>query len=78
MLFSLVISSIFSLYIYIYIYLKEKTKTGHIRIINLFPSCYGFWYKIKNTKTNRTSSDLVNKTIQNRYKKEGWKGVEEG
>ena len=22
----------------IYIFLKEKTKTGHIRIINLFPS----------------------------------------
>ena len=31
-------------YIYIYISLR-KTKTGHIRIINLFPSCYGYWYE---------------------------------
>ena len=23
----------------------RKTKTGHIRIINLFPSCYGYWYE---------------------------------
>ena len=30
-----------SIYIYIYIPLR-KTKTGHIRIINLFPSCYGY------------------------------------
>ena len=28
-------------YIYIYISLR-KTKIGHIRIINLFPSCYGY------------------------------------
>ena len=33
-----------SLYIYIYISLR-KTKTGHNRIINLFPSCYGYWYE---------------------------------
>ena len=34
-----------SLYIYIYIYIyfiKKKQQTGHIRIINLFPSCYTF------------------------------------
>ena len=29
------------IYIYIYIYFKKK-KNGHIRIINLFPSCYMF------------------------------------
>ena len=29
------------IYIYIYIYIR-KNKTGHIRIINLFPSCYVF------------------------------------
>ena len=42
-----------SLYIYIYIYVcffKKKTKPGHIRIINLFPSCYRFWYKSKTPK----------------------------
>ena len=34
------------IYIYIYIYLSlRKTKTGYIRIINLFPSCYGYWYE---------------------------------
>ena len=31
-------------YIYIYIYISlRKTKTGHIMIINLFPSCHGYW-----------------------------------
>ena len=31
------------MYIYIYIYIiKNKQQTGHIRIINLFPSCYVF------------------------------------
>ena len=30
------------IYIYIYILSLKKTKTGHIRIINLFPSSYGF------------------------------------
>ena len=36
-------------------------KTGHIRIINLFPSYYVFLIKSKNTKKkiNRTSSDLM-------------------
>ena len=29
-------------YIYIYISLKKKPKTGYFRIINLFPSCFGF------------------------------------
>ena len=37
---------IIKLYIYIYIYISlRKTKTGLIRIINLFPSCYGYWYE---------------------------------
>ena len=27
---------------YIYIYTLGKNKTGHIRIMNLFPSCYVF------------------------------------
>ena len=29
---------------YIYISLR-KTKLGLLRIINLFPSCYGYWYE---------------------------------
>ena len=38
------------IYIYIYIYIDvyiyiRKNKTGHIRIMNLFPSCYGFLKK---------------------------------
>ena len=32
------------IYIYIYIPLR-KTKPRHIRIINLFPSWYGYWYE---------------------------------
>ena len=61
-------------YIYVYIFFfKKKQKTGHIRIMNLFPSCYVFLTKIiKNTKKiNRTSSDLMDKIIQNRHRKEG-------
>ena len=50
-------------------FLYEKNKTGHIRIINLFPSCYVFLIKSKNTKKkkkiNRTSSDLMDKIINN-------------
>ena len=30
-------------YSYIYIFFLRKNKTGHIRIINLFPSCYVFF-----------------------------------
>ena len=41
-----------------------KKKNVHIRIINLFPS--------------RTSSDLMDKIIQNRLRKEEWEGIEEG
>ena len=33
--------------------------------------------KINNTKNNRASSDLMDKIIQNRHRKEGWEGVEE-
>ena len=34
------------IYIYIYIYISfRKTKTGHIRVINLFPFYYGYWYE---------------------------------
>ena len=29
-------------------------------------------------KTNRTSSDLVDKIIQNRHRKDRWEGIEEG
>ena len=68
------------IYIYIYIYISlRKNKTGHIRIINLFPSCFVFLIKSKNTKKfNRTSSDFMNEIIQNRHRKEGWEGIEEG
>ena len=31
------------IYIYIYIYIfQRKTKNVHVRIINRFPSCYGY------------------------------------
>ena len=63
-----------SIWDFIYIY-KEKQQTGHIRIINLFPSCYAF---LKNSKTrkkiNRTFSDLMDKINQNRHRKEGGRG----
>ena len=36
-----ILEAFLHLYIYIYTSLR-KTKTGHIRIINLFPSCYGY------------------------------------
>ena len=32
----------------------------------------------KKKQTNRTSSDLMDKIIQNRHRKEGWEGIEEG
>ena len=39
----------------------------------------GFSYKSKTPKKiNRTSSDLMNKIIQNRHRKERWEGIEEG
>ena len=62
------------IYICIYIYISlRKTKNGHIKIIDLFPSCCGFLIYIKNTKRiNRTSSDLMDKIIQNRHRKEDW------
>ena len=57
----------------------NQTKTGHIRIINLFPFCYMFLIYIKNMKKiNRTSSDLKDKIIQHRHRKEEWEGIEEG
>ena len=67
--------SFFEAVIYIYI-IKKKKKTGHIRIINLFPSWYVF---LKNPKTrkkiiNKTSSDLMDKINQNRHRKEGGRG----
>ena len=38
-----------------------------------------FLIKSKNTKKiNRTSSDLMDKINQNRHRKEGWEGIEEG
>ena len=48
-------------YIYIYIYiLLRKTKNSQIRIMNLFPSCYGHWYISITPKINRISSDPIN------------------
>ena len=78
-----------TIYINIYIYVErerererfywEKTQTGHIRIINLFPSCYGFSVKYKNTKKiNRSSWDLMDKINQSRHRKEGWEGDRRG
>ena len=45
-----------SIYIYIYIYILSlrRNKIGLIRIINLFPSCYVFLIKSKNTKKKLT------------------------
>ena len=43
--------------LYIY-HLQEKTKSFHIKIMNLFPSCYEHWYEsITPKKITRTSSD---------------------
>ena len=41
---SLLLQNIY-IYIYIYIYIPLRKITGHIRIINSFPSCYGYWYE---------------------------------
>ena len=38
----------------------------------------GFDINQKHQKNNRTSSDLMDKIIQNRNRKEGWERVEEG
>ena len=46
--------------IYIYTSLRKK-QTGHIRIINLFPSCYAFFEKSKNTKKINGTSSLPGK-----------------
>ena len=32
----------------------------------------------KTNKPNRTCSDLMDKINQNRHRKEGWEGIEEG
>ena len=38
-----------------------------------------FLIKSKDTeKINRTSSDLMDRINQNRHRKEGWEGIEEG
>ena len=57
------------IYIYIYIYLffffKEKNKTGYLRIINSYPSCFSFLVRTKNTKKNITGLlqiQWINKT----------------
>ena len=41
------------IYIYIIYISLRKTKTGHIRIINLFPSCYGYWYELITQKNKK-------------------------
>ena len=38
----------------------------------------GFHINQKHQKNNRASSDLIDKIIQNRLRKEGWEGIEEG
>ena len=46
-------------------FFKKNNETGHIRIINLFLSCYAF-LKFPKTrkKINRTSSDLFDKKLE--------------
>ena len=34
--------------------------------------------KYNTSPTNRTSSDLMDRIIQNRHSREGWEGIEEG
>ena len=56
-------------------FIQKNQQTSHIRIMNLFPSCYAF---LKNSKTrkkfNRTSSDILDKINQKRHRKEGRRG----
>ena len=59
------------IYIYIY-YFKKKTIFGHIRIIDLFPSCQDRWYELKLQKNfNRTSLDPTRKWNQMKYNQTG-------
>ena len=67
------------IYIYIYIYLLRKTKSGHFRIMNLFPSCYEYWYE--SITPNLTGllqilMDIMNTARMDTGEK-GVKGVEE-
>ena len=71
----------FLCYVYIYIcvcvfFFFRKTKTGHIRIINLFPSCYGYWYESITPKITEFFSNLTDKIITlriNSGRMEGWR-----
>ena len=44
------------IYIYMYTFIKKKQQTGHIRIMNLFPSCYMF---LKNPRTRKKLTGLL-------------------
>ena len=66
-------------YIYIYYFFKKKQKPVKLGQWIYFHPVMGFNINQKHQKKiNRTSSDLMDKIIQNRHRKEGWEGVEEG
>ena len=60
----------------------EKLKSGHFRIIDLFPSFYEYWYESITLKSNRTSSDPngYDEYIQNGggrgHRRAVWRGEE--
>ena len=65
------------LYIYIYIYFFEKNKNWWHEDYRFISILLWVLIWINNTKNNRSSSDLMDKIIQNRHRKEGWEGLKE-
>ena len=71
------VTDLFDMFI-CYISLRKK-KPVILGLWIYFHPVMGFWYKSKTPKKiNRTSSDLIDKIIQNRHRKEGWGRIEEG
>ena len=64
--------------IYIYISLRKKQNRSHYDYKCISILLYVFEINQKHEKINRTSSDLMDKIIQNRHRKEGWEGIEKG
>ena len=63
---------------YIYIYILEKNKNRSYQDYKFISILLWVLIWNNNTKNNWTSSYLMDKIIQNRHRKEGWEGVEEG
>ena len=66
------------LYIYIHIYFFKKNKNWSHYDYKFISILLWVLIWINNTQNNKTSSDLMCEIIQNRHRKEGWEGVEEG